>query len=66
MNRRGFLHLLGGAGSAATLAPGAPQAAIPEHNWEKYDFGAGPPVSDRLYKARSHNTPLMPWFPAAM
>jgi hypothetical protein len=49
LNRRGFLHALG-TGSAAALAPVAGQATIPEHNWEGYDFGAGPPVSDRLYQ----------------
>src|SRR5205085_146828 len=37
-------------GSAAALAPVAGQAAVPEHNWEGYDFGAGPSVSDRLYQ----------------
>ncbi|MGI8960600.1 MAG: hypothetical protein ACR2IV_12705 [Bryobacteraceae bacterium] len=49
MNRRGFLNALG-AGSTAALAPVAGQAVIPEHNWERYDFGAGPPVRDRLYQ----------------
>jgi hypothetical protein len=50
LNRRGFLSTLGAAGSAAALTPLAGDAAIPEHNWEKYDFGSGPPVSDRLYQ----------------
>ncbi len=27
-------------------------AAIPEHNWEKYDWGPGPAVPDRLYQGR--------------
>jgi hypothetical protein len=49
LNRRGFLHALA-AGSAAALAPVAGQTAVPEHNWEGYDFGAGPPVGDRLYQ----------------
>jgi hypothetical protein len=49
LNRRGFLHALG-AGSAAALAPVAADATIPEHNWEKYDFGSGPPVRDRLFQ----------------
>jgi hypothetical protein len=50
LNRRGFLHALGAAGSAAALPPVAAHAGIPEHNWEKYYFGDGPPVSDRLYQ----------------
>jgi len=49
LNRRGFLHALG-AGSAAALAPVGADATIPEHNWEKYDFGSGPPVRDRLFQ----------------
>jgi hypothetical protein len=46
MNRRRFLHTVSAAGSATGLA----RAAIPEHNWEKYDWGAGPKVKDRLYQ----------------
>jgi len=34
---------------AAGLAPAA-RAYIPEHNWEKYDWGSGPEVKDRLYQ----------------
>ena len=49
MRRRTFLKV----GSAAALAAGLgakPLAAhIPPHNFDRYDFGAGPPVSDRLY-----------------
>ncbi len=50
VNRRRFLHTLGAAGSVAGVAPITARGAIPEHNWEKYDFGDGPPVSDRLYQ----------------
>ena len=50
MNRRSFLQTAGTAGLATGLAPTAAQAYIPEHNWEKYDWGAGPEVKDRLYQ----------------
>lgn len=28
----------------------SPLAQIKPHNFDKYDFGSGPPVSDRLYQ----------------
>jgi hypothetical protein len=40
MDRRTFLQTAGTAGLATDLAPTAAQAYIPEHNWEKYDWGA--------------------------
>ena len=50
MKRRAFLQTAG----AATLAigSGAKQAdtAIPNHNWDRHDFGSGPAVKDRLYQ----------------
>jgi hypothetical protein len=50
MHRRSFLK----AGSAVALAAGfrtdSLWAHVPTHNFDKYDFGAGPPVSDRLYQ----------------
>ena len=49
MNRRDFLHAAGSAGAAAGLGSTV-RAAIPEHNWEKYDWGSGPEVTDRLYQ----------------
>src|SRR5579862_9155775 len=48
MNRRTFLHT-GAASVAAGLAAPA-RAYVPEHNWEKYDWGSGPEVRDRLYQ----------------
>jgi hypothetical protein len=50
MNRRWFLQTAGTAGFATGLASTAAQAYIPEHNWEKYDWGAGPEVKGRLYQ----------------
>lgn len=48
MQRRTFLK----AGGAVGLAAGAGPlfAHIPTHNFDKHDFGSGPPVSDRLYQ----------------
>ncbi|HUC28274.1 MAG TPA: twin-arginine translocation signal domain-containing protein [Candidatus Acidoferrum sp.] len=50
MHRRSFLK----AGGALTLATGLGTrpllAHIPPHNFDRYDFGSGPPVSDRLYQ----------------
>lgn len=49
MLRRSFLR----AGGAAALLAGASSALpihVPAHNFDKYDFGSGPPVSDRLYQ----------------
>jgi len=49
MLRRSFLK----ASSAVALAGfGADSlfAYVPGHNFDKYDFGSGPPVSDRLYQ----------------
>ncbi len=49
MNRRGFLRSSAGT-LGAGLAAGRIQASAPEHNWEKYDWGSGPEVKDRLYQ----------------
>ena len=48
MRRRTFLK----AGGVVSLAASAKPllAHIPPHNFDKYDFGGGPPVSDRLYQ----------------
>jgi hypothetical protein len=50
MHRRSFLK----AGGAITIAAGLGTkpllARVPTHNFDKYDFGSGPPVADRLYQ----------------
>jgi hypothetical protein len=48
MRRRDFFK--GSAAMAGALAMGShkAQATVRAHNWEKYDFGAGPVVADRL------------------
>lgn len=49
MKRRDFLKTGLAAGAAAGLAPSM-MAWVPTHNWDKYDFGSGPVVKDRLYQ----------------
>jgi hypothetical protein len=48
MHRRHFLKSSVALAAAAELATSKAQAFVPAHNWGKYDFGSGPPVSDRL------------------
>lgn len=59
MNRRGFLKagsIATGLGLSLDHLPGAgAQAAIPEHDWEKHPWGAGPEVRDRLYQGPFSN-----------
>ncbi|WP_136161240.1 hypothetical protein [Sphingomonas flavalba] len=53
MDRRGFFRAGAGAAGVALTAPG--RAAIPEHLWESYDWGAAPAVADRLYQGPFSN-----------
>lgn len=48
MDRRGFLKSSSALAMAAGLGAKDAQGLVPAHNWNKYDFGSGPPVSDRL------------------
>ena len=48
MRRREFLKSSVALAAAAELATKKAQALIPAHNWNKYDFGSGPAVDDRL------------------
>ena len=50
MNRRGFLKAGGSVSLVAGLSGRAASNYVPEHNWEKYDWGNGPDVKDRLYQ----------------
>ena len=50
MKRRTFLKTAGASAVAAGFAPRLAYGRIPAHNWEKYDFGSGPEVKDRLYQ----------------
>jgi hypothetical protein len=49
MNRRTLFKSAGASGLVLGLGKSA-ASAIPEHNWDKYDWGAGPTVPDRLYQ----------------
>jgi hypothetical protein len=49
MQRRSFLKA-GGAITLAGLGSNSLLAHVPTHNFDKYDFGSGPAVSDRLYQ----------------
>jgi len=49
MQRRSFLKA-GGAITLAGLGSRSLFAHVPAHNFDKYDFGSGPAVSDRLYQ----------------
>ena len=48
MERRSLLKL-GAAGLGAAAARPA-LAFVPAHNWDRYDWGTAPPVTDRLYQ----------------
>ncbi|MBV8478322.1 MAG: hypothetical protein JOZ36_16820 [Acidobacteria bacterium] len=48
MKRREFLKTTVALAAAAELAGKKAHALVPAHNWGKYDFGSGPPVTDRL------------------
>jgi hypothetical protein len=48
MRRRDFLKSSVALAVAAELESGKAQGFVPAHNWGKYDFGSGPPVTDRL------------------
>jgi hypothetical protein len=50
MHRRMFLKSASAAGLSVGLYNAAAKAYIPEHNWDKYDWGSGPPILDRLYQ----------------
>ena len=49
MNRRGFLKSSGML-AAAGIGVKSAQGRVWTHNWDKYDFGSGPTVTDRLYQ----------------
>jgi hypothetical protein len=48
MQRRDFLKSSVALAVAAEIGTGKAHAFVPAHNWANYDFGSGPPVSDRL------------------
>ena len=48
MDRRNFLKTSGSAALLSGVAASTANAFVPAHMWEKYDFGSGPEVKDRL------------------
>jgi hypothetical protein len=48
MKRRSFFRSAAGAGLAAGMTATRAAAHVPAHNWDKYDFGSGPAITDRL------------------
>ena len=42
MDRRNFLKAATATGLSAGLLKAGAHASIPEHNWDKYDWGSGP------------------------
>jgi hypothetical protein len=50
MERRRFLKSATAAGLTVGLYKASAKAYIPEHNWDKYDWGSGPSAPDRLYQ----------------
>jgi len=48
MNRRNFLQAGGLAAATSGLSARMASPFVPAHNWDRYDFGLGPTISDRL------------------
>lgn len=48
MDRRDFLKRSAVLAVAAELGASRAHGLVRAHNWDKYDFGSGPPVTDRL------------------
>ena len=48
MNRRSFFQKSALASLGASALPGTLNAFVPAHNWDGYDFGSGPKITDRL------------------
>jgi hypothetical protein len=65
MHRRNFLRTSGAAALIGGLARQPARAYVPGHNFDKYDFGSGPAVSDRLYQG-PFPTELFPSWNVAM
>lgn len=48
MKRRNFIQKSALASLFASALPGKANAFVPAHNWDGYDFGKGPVITDRL------------------
>jgi hypothetical protein len=63
MRRRAFLKTAALAGAAGGLAGRTGAAYVPAHNWDRYDFGSGPPVRNRLNQGPFPQYPPEQLFP---
>ena len=48
MQRRTFFKTAAAAGLAVPATVDRASGHVPEHAWENYNFGSGPPVKNRL------------------
>jgi len=64
MQRRAFFKTAALTGLAAPLARKS-AAHVLEHNWDRYDFGSGPAVKDRLYQGPFPQYPPEQLFPGS-
>jgi hypothetical protein len=48
VQRRDFIKSTVAVAMAAELGLGKAEAKVPAHDWDRYDFGSGPTVADRL------------------
>lgn len=55
MKRRSFILKGGAAGALAGLNWQTASAKIPAHNWDGYDFGPAPSITERLYQGPFSN-----------
>jgi hypothetical protein len=63
MKRRAFFKTAALAGLAAPLSVRESAGHVGDHNWDKYDFGLGPAVKDRLYQGPFPQYPPEQIFP---
>lgn len=62
MQRRDFLQSSVAVAGALKVGVAHAQEIVRAHNWDKYDFGSGPRVADRLNQGPSRNILPMPSF----
>ena len=65
MKRRSFFKSVAMTGLAASASVKESSAYLVAHNWDKYDFGSGPPVKDRLNQGPFPQYPPEALFPGS-
>jgi len=65
MKRRSFFKSVAMAGVAASATVKESSAYLVAHNWDKYDFGSGPPVKNRLNQGPFPQYPPEALFPGS-